>query len=386
MNENWGDTMTFKHGKFEESVTMRSLVKVAEQKGWIKPEALQKTASSNLDLSPTTSLTENVIKLCAGLRKSGLHIYAEEVEKNYFTYKRANSLYDVSGEEGKDLINAAHPDGSHQMEDMDGDSVIETILDRHLKMVDVVEKKPSGKLANTKSILNAVKLVLGINSAQTNLNSLISEIINSLNSLVDQADEEITIPKNPLLMRSLRNDLTKATVYSLSEARESLINLISRYQPSAISGISDYTWKVLKPQFYGLVSKINKAIEIKKEYDNQVLNQSSISKENEISDGKERVGTDPYPNSTKLSQQIQKALGTINGYKASINADPDNDDAAKAQGNAWLDKKTQQINTIKASLNSNTDPEQQNITAESLLVTLQKITSGLASFQKQWIG
>jgi hypothetical protein len=155
--------MTFKHVKFEDSAVMRSLEKVASQKGLVKSDPLKKTASKQTDLFPTTNLTENILKLCEGLRHQGFNKYADELEDKFVVYKQAAAatLYETSPEEGKDLVDAAHPKGSHHLEGLDSDeAVIETILDQHLKDTKVVEKKPTGKLSSSRDILRAVKFVL----------------------------------------------------------------------------------------------------------------------------------------------------------------------------------------------------------------------------------
>lgn len=154
--------MTFKHVKFEDSAVMRSLEKMAKEKGLVKPEQIQKTASSkSIDMTPTSNLMDNVLKLCAGLRSKGLSKYAEELEVNLLNYKKAQTLYEVSKEKGEDLIEFAHPKGSHKLEGVEGnEAVVEDILDRHLKMVDVVNKKPTGKLSNAQAI-GAIRVVLG---------------------------------------------------------------------------------------------------------------------------------------------------------------------------------------------------------------------------------
>src|SRR5579885_172280 len=166
--------MTFKHTKFEDSATMRSLVKVAAEKGWIKPEKIEKTASVEEDRSITNNLTQNVFKLCAGLRQSGMHKAADELEAKFVVYRQANAMYGVHKEEGEDLVDAAHPKGGHKMENIEGDAFVETILDKHLKMLDVVNKKPTGKLASHKDILNAVKVVLADDSSASAMQGLIS--------------------------------------------------------------------------------------------------------------------------------------------------------------------------------------------------------------------
>jgi len=151
--------MTLKHAQFQQSPTMRSYVKAAQEKGWIKEEPLIKKASPNLQAA--ASLTENILKLCQGLHQIGASKYAKELETQFVQYKQAQTAYDVSGEKGEDLVHAAHPKGSHKLENVDSDeAVIETILDQHIKTLDKVEKMPTGKLSTSAEIIAAVKVVL----------------------------------------------------------------------------------------------------------------------------------------------------------------------------------------------------------------------------------
>ena len=155
--------MTFKHEKFEDSATLRSLEKIAKEKGWVSP-SLKKTASitKKADISVTDNLLENILHLCAGLRETGFDKYADELEGKYLEYKQAHTLYETSGEKGEDLVDAAHPKGSHKLENVDSsESVIETILDQHLKILEKIEKKPTGKLSEASRIIESVKIVLG---------------------------------------------------------------------------------------------------------------------------------------------------------------------------------------------------------------------------------
>ncbi len=156
--------MTFKHVKFEDSPTMRALEKVAKEKGLVKPEPLQKKASvtKKADYTPSDDFMENIFKLCAGLRANGLEKAAAEVEVNYLKYKQAQTLYETSKEKGEDLIQAAHPKGSHKLEGVEGNelAVVEDILDQHNKLVEIVNKKPTGKLSNAQ-VLSEVKKALG---------------------------------------------------------------------------------------------------------------------------------------------------------------------------------------------------------------------------------
>ncbi len=155
--------MTFKHVKFEDSPTMRALEKVAKEKGLVKPEPLQKKASvtKKADYTPSDDFMENILKLCAGLRARGLEKSAAEVETNFLKYKQAQTLYETSKETGEDLVQSAHPKGSHKLEGVEGEeATVEDILDQHKKIKEVVEKKPTGKLSSAQ-VIREVKKALG---------------------------------------------------------------------------------------------------------------------------------------------------------------------------------------------------------------------------------
>ncbi len=155
--------MTFKHNKFDDSPVLRSLEKIAIDKGIIKNDVPTKSVKSLVeerDFSPTGNLSQDILRLCAGLRKSNLHSHASELEEKFLKFKTANTLYQTSKEKGEDLVDFAHPKGSHKLEGVSGDAVVETILDKHLKMLNVVNKKPTGKLSTAQAI-NSVKKALG---------------------------------------------------------------------------------------------------------------------------------------------------------------------------------------------------------------------------------
>ena len=149
---------------------------------------------------PDKNLDSNILKLCSGLRAQGLVSYANTLEKKFLQYKQANALYDVSGESGEDVVNQAHPDGSHAMENMEGDATIETILDRSKKIQQVVSKQPTGKLAS-KDALNMARIILAQQSDQAqkdleNINQIITMGYNKINmtivALLSTASTSIT--------------------------------------------------------------------------------------------------------------------------------------------------------------------------------------------------
>lgn len=384
--------MTFKHGKFEDSATMRSLIKVAEQKGWVTSEPLKKTASESIDLSPTSSLTENVLKLCAGLRQSGMHKYADEVEKNFFNYKRASDIYDVSGEEGKDLVDAAHPDGSHKMEGMEGDAVIETILDQHLKDKEMVEKKPSGKLADAASILRAVKVVLA-GPEEDKLAALMDMVRRRAQTIATLTESELTVSWSGF-SEGIAQYSQNPTIDNLKKIQNIMSKQTSRLKPGIAFGVSEDTWAKVAPQINSINNAVSQALTIRMQMQEaagqRLLGDEGVEKKEAPGEGdaKPRTGTDAYPEATKLSSALEKSLGTLRGFKASVNSDPDLKDKPedKAAATAWIDNKIQQINVIKSQLTGVIGTDESNNIAPSLLITLQKITSEFPAFQKEWIG
>lgn len=164
--------MTFKHVKFEDSPTMRALEKVAREKGLVKPEPLTKKASlvKKADLTPSDNLMENILKLCNGLREQGMVKDASDLETKYLQLKQAQTLYDAHGETGEDLLEEAHPEGSHKLEGVDSaEAVVEDLLDKHDMIEEVAEKKPTSKLSDAASVIKAVKKVLAQGQPQPQL-------------------------------------------------------------------------------------------------------------------------------------------------------------------------------------------------------------------------
>ena len=108
-----------------------------------------------------TSLTATLLKLCNKLRAEGYNKYAESIENKFVNYKTAGvHLYQAHKETGEDLVDQAHPDGDNKIvsdvSDNNGD--VETIVSKHKKIVDIVNKQPTGKLA---SYVEQCKIALG---------------------------------------------------------------------------------------------------------------------------------------------------------------------------------------------------------------------------------
>lgn len=231
--------MTFKHVKFEDSPTMRALEKVAKEKGLVKDEPLKKTASvpKKPDYTPSNNLMENVLKLCAGLRKQGLVKEASELETNFLNYKQAQTLYETSKEKGEDLVQAAHPKGSHKLEGVEGnEAVVEDILEQHMKHIQMVEKKPTGKLSTAQAI-RKVKVALGISLRErfeqtiNNAIALCKEVIASEKDISEWAS-----PPEKLFHESL----TSKWSFSIKGHLESMISNLQNEltQPSSEDNVN----------------------------------------------------------------------------------------------------------------------------------------------------
>lgn len=317
--------MTFKHNNFDESATMRSLIKVAAEKGWVKYEPIQKTASASEDLTPSKNLTENVIKLCAGLRSSGLDKYADEIEKKFIVYKQANNLYNVHKEEGKDLVDAAHPKGGHKMEDLEGDALIETILEKQVKILNVVNKKPTGKLASHKDIMNAVKVVLSGDPAKitANLNKVLRNV-NTIFSLNDQqnvlrkiyldGEDDLKQLINSAIQNANNSEVLEGLCYRI---KAGLASFYKGYKPGLVfGGVTDATWSSMEPLF----ASANAALD-------------EVQKLLEEPDAPAPAAKKPLED---LSNQVSALKNKLNSYKSLLN-DQGFTNEDRKQGNAWID-------------------------------------------------
>jgi hypothetical protein len=295
------DKMTFKHTKFEDSVTMRSLTKVAQNKGWIKEEPVVKTAAPQLDLKPSDDLTVNLLKLCNGLRASGFEKQAEELESKFVGYKRAQSLYGISNEEGDDLVHAAHPKGSHKLENVDSnEAVFEDILDRHNQFVEVVNKKPIGKLSSSRNVIDAVKVVFAQAATAEQFQSAIQHAVDEVNNIVNTvsrlSDKELTFSTQQY--RDAISQLTQnPTIDNLQKAQSWLSKFRARLDPSGLlhyttlgtSGLSEDTWR-------GVQGLLNKA-------DRDISN--AISWRQQFKDLENEQGVSPSVNPATQSGNIQ---------------------------------------------------------------------------------
>jgi hypothetical protein len=153
---------------------MRELEIVAHQKGWLKEEPtppLTKQASQENSDIPNDDLDANLLRLASLLRAESLVSYATNLEERFVNYKVAKTnLYKAFKETGESFLEEAHPEGDPVLTD-NPEGMIEGLTTKHKKIVDMIQKQPTGKYAGTQvvptkkfsadHIIAQVKLALG---------------------------------------------------------------------------------------------------------------------------------------------------------------------------------------------------------------------------------
>ena len=423
--------MTFKHVKFEDSPTMRALEKVAKEKGLVKPETLQKKASitKKADYTPTTDFMENIFKLCAGLRAQGFEKAASEIEVNFLQYKQAQTLYETSKEKGEDLVQSAHPKGSHKLEGVEGDeATIETILDQHLKLKQIVEKKPTGKLSSSRDLLNAVKIVLAQEVAPEETEEELSrqliaqtnKIIPMVNSLIRRLKEYGGTDFDGAKADGFGNTITGALAKSPAFNRQQLNivadawkNLITwakgagKFGGSFGSGLVPWqtdsekagadNWKAnMSGYVSSVLAEINKLPPIIKKRETIQFMKDTGSYQGPGAASREE-GSDAAPQRTGTTVVMSReamnifavannALSEITRWQGWINLKKNSMKPADYNAaTTWLNEQYGKINGIKKQFSDmGNDPERQNREAKEFTNILNSLVAENKEFREAW--
>ena len=371
--------MTFKHVKFEDSPTMRALEKVAKEKGLVKPEALQKQASisKKADYTPSSDFMENIFKLCSGLRTQGLTKEAAEIETNYLNYKRAQTLYETSKETGEDLVQSAHPKGSHKLEGVDSEeATVEDILDQHMKIVQMIEKKPHGKLSSAAHLLKEVKKALG--QASDDLNAQVSALMANVRrrgqQVVNATESELTVswshPNDHLSTLS-----QKPTIDNLREMQSLISKQKWRLKPGVAFGISEDLWSRISPLLDDMLTSVNKAIELRtkvNESAGRAMMDSGVDKP--APPAKSDVTTD-------MANKIRTTIAQFNSLSGLLSSDDPTDKDSLEKTKAWLSSKAQDLNGILEKFNA--EPNKEAV-VETYQLTLNKYIQAYTKIKQEW--
>ena len=175
--------MTFKHINFLDSPVMRELERISKAKGEFNSSSVEsvvkKVAASKpkkkVSYKPGKDLMQDILKLADGLRAKGFEKQADSLETKFFDYKKAEThLYRAIDEDGEDVIDFAHPHAAKPISDSEH-AKVPNILERHKKIVDVVNKQPTGKYgADVADIIKDAEDILGLKKkAQTPIPDLV---------------------------------------------------------------------------------------------------------------------------------------------------------------------------------------------------------------------
>ena len=204
---------------------------------------------------PTTN--EKIMLLCSKLRKSGFEKQADNLENKFLLYKAADvHLYRAHDEDGEDVIEFAHPDGDHKVEDA-GDELgyVETILSQHKKDVEVATKAPTGKqgsirlhtyvdeckkIIKKEAIYNpiAISIAVWIWSKTRRINQGVKKNVEILQSEIDGIKDSEYIAKSAhakSLMQQVEEDLNY-----LSQLSTTFDGIAVSPEASSLKFIEDY--------------------------------------------------------------------------------------------------------------------------------------------------
>jgi DNA-binding ferritin-like protein len=366
-----GQMTSHKHTKHWDSELSRSLEKVALAKGLIKPDPIQKQASldkQTLDLSPSRDLMNNVFKLCQGLRAEGLIKEASEVETYYLNYKQAQTLYQAHTETGEDVVHSAHPKGSHHLVDVSGDeATVEDILDKHKKIVKMIEKTPTGKLSSASDILQAVKIALGGNpdadAILQEIKSILATVKKNITQVLATAQPDISYPNFWLASEQLDiltdpdGDASMANVGvafpltgtkvattstdGLKKLKAFIASLQFRFKPGLVMGVTGDNWELIKDTLETTKSLVDTAI------DKQAERVQLIKKN--------QPGSTITPILNSTSSPLAQALAQIPSLKSQITAWKSNQRVAtNPEALTWIDNELKDLDALMTTYQGQT--------------------------------
>jgi hypothetical protein len=236
-----------------------------------------KLFSENNDIS----FAGAILKLCSNLRAEGFAKYADNLEEKFINLKAAQTtkaagklhLYNTHNETGEDLLNEAHPEGDVKMGDAtDNNGVVETLVSKHKKIVDLISKEPTGKVLA--SYVEQCKIVLAdfLNDSKETepLKKKFSEFVKNLlpdlnrvivQPLADEKYQEITLPNGKQV-----KDYNTNTLPELFSSLTTNADWASEGGAKRIIGAAD----TLIKSIYDLTDQIDKAIDKgSSQFDNQ---------------------------------------------------------------------------------------------------------------------
>jgi hypothetical protein len=290
-----------------------------------------------------TSLISTLLKLCNKLRAEGYNKYAESIENKFVNYKTAGvHLYQAHKETGEDLVDQAHPDGDNKIvpdvSDNNGD--VETIVSKHKKIVDIVNKQPTGKLA---LYVEQCKMALGSTSNDISIivkrinNNIdrLSKLISGAGSMTDVGALGIGTPlyTAKAYLDKIKN-LISATIPSVKEIEEAINfiefrsiipgvgGIMSKLEPSFLgTGVDEAIWPKVKTFLDTMANDLKQLKTLSSQYYNE---QSEVEQEKPTT---QQLPTD------SISENFQTVVQQLSELENKVNA---SNSPNKAKQLAWL--------------------------------------------------
>jgi hypothetical protein len=398
--------MTFKHIDFSSSEVMRSLEKVALKRGMIAPEPAPPMPAPAPSKNPAEAdFTENLLTLCSKLRSQGFHKQANELENKFLFFKQAEAkLYDVSGETGEDVIDFAHSEGGKKLDkDWSDLGTVETITEQHKKITDVIEKMPKGKLAG-KNAINAVKIILGQDFNEQELNDNIDRNIQAAEQLWDNIDRIIRDRGNlsyiPGVGRGIdynvqsrflkstfgKKPMTLDAIISLKNRLNHIRDLIS---PGVTGGVDEDAWYTVSPLFNRFSKFLSVAYADRQKLDDMERKRSEVNSPSETSQpaggtlqvAPVEVKGLPAP-LLPLQEKITSNLEKINSWRAVVSTYQD--EADKKTGNNFLNSMASRLNALEVAL-SKIDAPQADAVVGNFTAQIEELEGKMNKFYDGWI-
>jgi hypothetical protein len=330
---------------------------------------------------------ENIFKLCSGLRDQGLVKEASELETNYLNYKRAQTLYETSKETGEDLVQSAHPKGSHKLEGVDSDeATIEDILDQHAKSVEMVNKKPTGKLSSAAHLLREVKKALGQASGKDALQDAIKADMDKINKAVARIDAktnaELNFTIGSTYQTHIRDLSMKPTIDSLKEIQGLLKKLHTRLDPSSwlhyatlgTSGLSEDSWAGVQSLLAEATAAVNDALTKRTEI-------KRLEDAAEVAPDATKTETPKADASVDMANKIRTAIAQFNSLSGLLASDDPADKDSLDKTKAWLAAKAQDLNGILSKFNA--EPNKEAV-IDTYQLTLNKYIQAYTKIKQDW--
>lgn len=177
--------MIFGNRGFDDSEVMRELERLEAKKNpdavW-KPE-MKKRASAEFK---SDDPFHNTIVLVAKLREAGRNADADSLMTKLAAYQNTH-LYRAIDEDGEDLLDFAYPDGDVEVSpSKDGHGKVETPQSQHKKIVDIIQKTPTGKYSTAQDrLLDEVAMDLGLKKKANIDPNVLDGLINIYESFND---------------------------------------------------------------------------------------------------------------------------------------------------------------------------------------------------------